>query len=580
MKKIQNKHKGKSRTSIQKPKGSRFTEEVKQLGPENVGVIPIDVHKDKHCIVICDYYGKILRDEFQIPNTLTGFQTLLAHTLEVIDKFKLKKVYAVMEYTGNYHKNLANRLREAKIPVTFVLPNSTYHLRKGQLNWSKTDSIDLCAIGQAFVNGWVSSSPPLSNSYENWQTLTRAKRNEIDLQTQAKNRITDLLHELMPGFQELFGSFWEHNAPPVILQLAHSPKQLINLNRKSLIQKLTQAKVQRPGDLADKVLIWAKTSITTSQDFPSKIQQLNVEWQRFLTSKENIRSYHISIAQYLAQNPALLFLSIPWINVPSASEYAAEIGPFDNFSSPKQITAFLGIASKKFQTGKVSFENGPITKKGKNHGRYAVMNIANNLVQGNDYYLSTYLNLLSRGKAKQLAKVAIANKFIRNSFRMVENGSLFEPPTWTGQILKNDPISKLKDFLHQNTNDKGLVEEIVKQAEQTLKTILKKQPSHREKEIDSQPEQDTKKTQTMELSRNLNDTAEPEQDIKKTQTPKVIYQRPKLESVGTNVVFTRTRLSNSKEPVHIRNILENMVASRKLQDWVLTGKGPDYAQLG
>ena len=59
MKKRQYKRKTGSRTSIQKPKGSRFTEEVKQLGPENVGIIPIDVHKDKHNILMCDYYGKI-----------------------------------------------------------------------------------------------------------------------------------------------------------------------------------------------------------------------------------------------------------------------------------------------------------------------------------------------------------------------------------------------------------------------------------------------------------------------------------------------------------------------------------------
>jgi len=541
------------RTHIQKPKGSRFTEEAKQIGPEKVGTVPIDVHKDKHCVTICDYYGKILKDEFEIPNILTGFQVLLSCILEIIDKFKLEKVYTVMEYTGNYHKNLANRLREAKIPVTFVFPNSTYHLRQGQLNWSKTDSIDLCAIGQAFVNGWVSSSPPLDNFYENWQTLTRARRNEINLQTQAKNRITNLLDELMPGFQELFGNFWEHNAPPVILQLAHSPKQLTCLNRSSLLQKLTQAKVQKPGDLADKILIWAKTSIGTSQDFPSKIQQLNVEWQRFLTLKENIASYHISIAQYLAQNPALLFLSIPWINVPSASEYASEVGHFDNFISPKQITAFLGIAPKKFKTGKVSFENGHITKKGKNQGRSAVITIANNLVQGNDYYAPLYLSLIARGKAKQQAKVAIANKFIRNSFRMVENSQLFEPPAWTGPTLKNDPISKLKDFLHNNTNDKTLIEQIVAQAQQTLDTILKQNNCPQEKENEV---------------------------IKQTPQPsKTIYRRLKRESIGSNVVFSRIKPSNYKGPTPIGNVLENMVTSGKLPSWILTGKGPQYAQL-
>ncbi|MFH1561869.1 MAG: transposase [Nitrospirota bacterium] len=360
----------------------------------------------------------------------------------------------------------------------------------------------------------------------------------------------------MPGFQELFGNFWEHNATPILLQLAHSPEQLLKLNRKSLIQKLSSHKVQKPGDLVDKLLIWAKSSIGTSDNFPAKVQQLKIEWQHLLIFKENIRAYNLQIAEYLVQNPAFLFLSIPWINVPSASEYATEVGPFDNFASPKQIAAYLGLTPKKFQTGKVSFENGHITRKGKSHGRASVMNISNNLVQGNDYYVPTYLNFLARGKTKQHAKVAIANKFIRNSFRMIENGQLFSPPAWTGKDLANSPIEKLKDFLHNNTDDKNLIEKIVTQAQQTLDRILKEKTPCQQKEVETQPQ--TK-----------------QQD---TQTPEVICQEPKLEFVESKVIFIRTKPPNYKEPVTVRNTLENMVASGKLQPWVLTGKPPDYVQ--
>ena len=554
MKRVYHKQKRKrTKTSIQKPKGSRFTEEVKQLGPEKVGVISIDVHKDKHEVIICDYYGKILKDEFEIPNTLTGAQILLVHISEVIDKFKLKKVYAVMEYTGNYHKNLAKRLRQAKITVTFVLPNSTYHLRQGQLNWCKTDSIDLCAIGQAFINGWVSSSPPLDNFYENWQTLTRARRNEVHLQTQTKNRISDLSHELMPGFMELFGNFYQHNAPPAILQLTHSPEELLKLNRKSLIQKLIKAKVQKPADLVDKLLIWAKTSIVTSNDSPGKVQQFKVEWQRLLDCKENIRAYNLQVAQYLAKNPALLLLSIPWVNVPSAGEYASEVGPYDNFSSPKQITAYFGLAPKKFQTGKVSFEDGPITKKGKSHGRAGVMNIANNLVQGNDYYVPNYLSLRARGKVKQCAKVAIANKFIRNSFRMIETGQLFDPPAWTGKKLFDDPISKLKDFLHANTDDKDSIIAILNQAQKTLDTVVKKKSPDQQKETEVQTKQED------------------------TQIPQVIHQQPKLESVATEVVFSRVDPLNYKGAVPIGDVLKSMIISGKLPPQMLGGRTSNHA---
>ncbi|MBI4777560.1 hypothetical protein HY792_01345 [Candidatus Desantisbacteria bacterium] len=106
---------------------------------------------------------------------------------------------------------------------------------------------------------------------------------------------------------------------------------------------------------------------------------------------------------------------------------------------------------------------------------------------------------------------------------------------------------------NNNTNDNTLIEQIVAQAQQTLDTILKQNPCPQEKENEV---------------------------IKQTpQLSKTIHRRPKLESIGSNVVFSRIKPHNYKGPTPIGEVLENMVASGKFPAWLLTGKGPQPAQL-
>ena len=70
----------KKRQHIQKVKGRRFTDEIRNLDLEKVLVVPIDGGKNSHKALVANYFGDILHDPFEFTNSLSGvkmFDTIL-----------------------------------------------------------------------------------------------------------------------------------------------------------------------------------------------------------------------------------------------------------------------------------------------------------------------------------------------------------------------------------------------------------------------------------------------------------------------------------------------------------------------
>jgi len=62
----------KRRQHIQKVKGRRFTDEIRDLDLEKVLVVPVDGGKDSHKALVANYFGDILHDPFEFTNSVTG----------------------------------------------------------------------------------------------------------------------------------------------------------------------------------------------------------------------------------------------------------------------------------------------------------------------------------------------------------------------------------------------------------------------------------------------------------------------------------------------------------------------------
>ena len=91
-------------------------------------VVGIDVAKDKHDCIIMNSENKVLVDVFTIPNTIEGFELLLANIKSVSDESD--KIKVGLEATGHYCYNLLGFLLNNSLPTYVLNPLHTNLYRK------------------------------------------------------------------------------------------------------------------------------------------------------------------------------------------------------------------------------------------------------------------------------------------------------------------------------------------------------------------------------------------------------------------------------------------------------------------
>src|ERR1700676_3139630 len=139
-------------------------------------------------------------------------------------------------------------------------------------------------------------------------------------------------------------------------------------------------------------------------------------------------------------------MSIPGINVVSAADYAAEMGPMSNYASSRNITGRAGLYPSRYQSDQVDLSGG-IIRCANRRLRFALMQIADNLVTCNHYFRKLAESWRLRKPDPGLIRVRVAQRFSRISFQMVAGGNVYNHPA----VRQRDYIlQKLITFHHQH----------------------------------------------------------------------------------------------------------------------------------
>jgi transposase len=153
-----------------------------------------------------------------------------------------------------------------------------------------------------------------------------------------------------------------------------------------------------------------------------------------LQMKQTIEQQILDVEQMLSQlRPAqqvdqmALLRSIPGIGKRSAQAIIDAIGSFDYFDNDKQLVRFLGVAP-------VSATSGTSVKRMLGICGTAVPEVRSCLymavtaaIKSNPSCGDLHLRLRQKGKPKKVARLAVVNKLIRQSFAIVKSGKPFEP---------------------------------------------------------------------------------------------------------------------------------------------------------
>jgi len=442
----------KRRKHLHNVKGRRFTDEIRNLNLEKVLVIPIDGGKNAHKALVANYFGDILVDTFEFPNSKSGLFMFDSIVKTISQKVEAQRVVPGLEYTGHYCENLMYSLTQLGYDIIPINPYSVSCQRNGQLNWCKTDEIDLCAIGQVIIDNQGTETKLGTGLYYNLQIAERMRRDEVRKQASLKTQIRCIVDRVFPGLQKanIFSDFWG-KASLLLLEHYPTPWDITRLGIRNLAEFFQKHNTKLGVTTATRLVNLAQDSLTRNpQDLEMHLLNLQFKLKDLRHARERIRLIEIETAKYLARTPGFLLLSIPYVNVASASEFVGEMGAIANFVKNTKVIKLAGLNPRKFQTGEYEFEHGGVTKQGRASLRYIVSVISQDLLNGNDYFIAFYNRLVNeKGKNERLAKTAVGNKFIRIACVMMRDKKLFNPPTWTGRYLTDNPVAKFEKFLKE-----------------------------------------------------------------------------------------------------------------------------------
>lgn len=134
-----------------------------------------------------------------------------------------------------------------------------------------------------------------------------------------------------------------------------------------------------------------------------------------------------SLAQETAPEAYQNLLSIPGVGPGTAGVLLAHYGCFEEFERAGQVVAYAGLNPSVYQSGTSVKGRGGISKRGHASIRRSLYMAALSAIRYNPLCKCVYERLISKGKPKRVALLAVAHKLLRIAFGVVKRGQPFDP---------------------------------------------------------------------------------------------------------------------------------------------------------
>jgi len=118
--------------------------------------------------------------------------------------------------------------------------------------------------------------------------------------------------------------------------------------------------------------------------------------------------------------------SVPGIGKKTGLLLVVVSGGFTKFENAKQLSSYLGLSPRIFVSGTSVKGKARICKMGMSRARAMLYVCSWSAIKCNKACKELYQRLLSKGKAKRLALIAVANKLLKQVFAVATKGMLYD----------------------------------------------------------------------------------------------------------------------------------------------------------
>jgi len=215
----------------------------------------------------------------------------------------------------------------------------------------------------------------------------------------------------------LIAQYGYHNSPPPFLVRDEESYEL-----DQLLKGIEDLQLQ---------MVTLKNQIEALTHQPYINQLMLTTYQEVLSQlkkkvKELEKEVKKIIANYAPQE-FLLLKSIPGIGDRVAAALLAMLNRFEYFDNAKEVCSFCGLSPGSYQSGETVKKKRGIVKKGNRYLRKMLYVAALSASRYNPDCKRLYQRLLSKGRPKKVALVAVANKLLRQAFAVVKSGIPYDP---------------------------------------------------------------------------------------------------------------------------------------------------------
>ena len=390
--------------------------------------VGIDVSKGKSMIAVMRPFGEIVVTPYEVRHTDSELGEL-AKLLRSLDG----ETRIVMESTGTYHAPIARVLNDAGFYVSVVNAILVHDYKHDSFRKVKTDKKDSIKLANYGLDKWLDlpryvpeddTRLMLKNCYRQYQQYSK-------VHTMLKNNLISLLETAFPGANSLFSSspradgsekwvdfiaaFWHRECV-----CGFSEKSFVAKYQKWCKKHGYYFSQDKALDIYTKacghVTVMPKTA-TAKLLVEQAVSQLRATSSALAALKKEMQNLASSLPEY----PVVMEMF--GVGPVLGPQLMAEIGDVRRFHSKKALVAFAGLDSPPDDSGQVSNNHKPMTKRGSPALRRTLFLIMSVILQSSPADEPVYQFMdkkRAEGKPYRVYMMASANKFLRIYYASVK----------------------------------------------------------------------------------------------------------------------------------------------------------------
>jgi transposase len=440
--------------AVQKPRGA-FHPRVQQGGPEHFGIVAVDGAKARSQWMRADFYGTILVPPTTVEHHRTAFAQAIEQLRQAVREHDLKDLLVAVERTGRYHHAPRRAFAAAGFETRIVHPFATKQFRQPADPGIKTDAADLCALHRAAVTGFALVEQTLDEPWTTFRLLIRLRRDLVEKAAALRTQVREHLDAALPGFAACFADLFDRECALHIARHFATPAAVAAAGETGLRRSLDDAGIQFHTPTLGKIIDWAGRAAAPDLGAATHRRAARALDDDRRQKAREIRALERDSAAPLCRTPYVLLLSFPGVNVVSAADFGAEMGPIEDYASPRPSTGRAGLRPSRYQSDPIDRADGPLVRCCNRKLRAAILRIAANLLKCNHHFNILAQRWQKDKKDPRHTRVKVALRFGRSAYQIVAGRQVFRHPALQG---RHYILDKLTAFHREH--DTGAAEQL------------------------------------------------------------------------------------------------------------------------